>query len=205
MTPLLLIGGGGHCRSCIDVIENTGCFEIVGIVDPIQSSAASYLGYPWLGNDDELPSLLKQSRTVMITVGQVKSPTTRMTLFERLSTLGAEFPVIVSPRAYVSRHATLAPGTMVMHDAVINAGARTGENCIVNTLALIEHDASIGAHCHLSTAARLNGDAHVGAGSFIGSGAVVHHGVSIGDDCIVAAGAVVAKNLPAGTRFRGTL
>ena len=33
MTPLLLIGGGGHCRSCIDVIESAEGSEIVGVVD----------------------------------------------------------------------------------------------------------------------------------------------------------------------------
>ena len=205
MRPLLLIGGGGHCRSCIDVIETTGRFEIAGIVDPDQTSEASCLGYPWLGTDDELPDLLKRYRSALITVGQVKSPAIRMGLFERLSALGAEFPVIVSPHAYVSRHAFVDRGTIVMHGAVINAGARTGENCIVNSLALIEHDASLGAHCHLSTGARLNGDAQVDAGSFIGSGAVVHHGVNIASGCIVTAGAVVSKNLLAGTSFRGLL
>jgi sugar O-acyltransferase (sialic acid O-acetyltransferase NeuD family) len=204
MSPLLLIGGGGHCRSCIDVIEATGRFEIAGIVDFNETSDAARLGYPWLGNDDALPALLSKYRSVLITVGQVKSPDTRIALFEKLSTLGAEFPVIVSPLAHVSRHAVVQPGTIVMHGAIINASASVGENCIINSQALVEHDASVGAHCHLSTGAKLNGDVHVGVGTFIGSGAVVHHGVLIDRRCIVGAGAVVEKNLAEGTTFRGT-
>ena len=30
---ILLIGGGGHCKSVIDVIEMEGSFEIAGIID----------------------------------------------------------------------------------------------------------------------------------------------------------------------------
>ena len=31
--PILLIGGGGHCASVIDVIESQGIYKIMGIVD----------------------------------------------------------------------------------------------------------------------------------------------------------------------------
>ena len=31
--PLVLIGGGGHCKSCIDVIEASDQFVIKGILD----------------------------------------------------------------------------------------------------------------------------------------------------------------------------
>lgn len=204
MSSIVLIGGGGHCRSCIEVIETTGRFEIAGIVDFNETSEAARLGYPWLGNDDSLPALLRQYRSVFITVGQVKSPDIRITLFERLSALGAEFPIIVSPLAHVSRYALVKPGTIVMHGAIINASASVGENCIINSQSLIEHDACVAAHCHVSTGARLNGDVYVDAGSFIGSGAVVHPGVRIASRCIVGAGAVVTKNLAEGTTFRGT-
>lgn len=202
-TPLLLIGGGGHCRSCIDVIEATGRFEIAGVVDLNEMNAAARLGYPWLGNDNALPELLRQYRSVLITVGQINNPDIRIRLFEKLLALGAEFPVIVSPLAHVSKHAVVKSGTIVMHGAIINAGASVGENCIINSQVLIEHDASIGSHCHISTGAKLNGDVHVETGSFIGSGAVVHHGVRIDAGCIVGAGVVVAKNLAEGTTFRG--
>ena len=33
MKEIILIGGGGHCKSVIDVIEQEGQFKIVGIVD----------------------------------------------------------------------------------------------------------------------------------------------------------------------------
>ena len=33
MKSIVLIGGGGHCRSCIDVVEEEDKHRIVGIVD----------------------------------------------------------------------------------------------------------------------------------------------------------------------------
>lgn len=204
MRPLLLIGGGGHCRSCIDVIEAQGQYKVAGIVDLKEADAAARLGYPWLGSDDDLPDLLRKYPSALVTVGQVKSPDIRIALFEKLQALGADLPTIVSPLAHVSRHAVVLPGTIVMHGAIINASAKVGANCIINSQALVEHDSVVAAHCHISTGARLNGDVHIDTGSFIGSGAVVHHGVRIASRCVVGAGAIVAKNLTEGTIFRGT-
>ncbi|AYQ27188.1 MULTISPECIES: acetyltransferase [unclassified Polaromonas] len=204
MKPLLLIGGGGHCRSCIDVIEAQGLYTVAGVVDLKETDAADRLGYPWLGRDGDLPDLLKKYPSALVTVGQVKSPDIRIALFEKLQALGADLPTIVSPLAHVSRHAVVQPGTIVMHGAIINAGARVGANCIINSQALVEHDSVVAAHCHISTGAKLNGDVHIDTGSFIGSGAVVYHGVQIASRCVVGAGAIVAKNLTEGTIFRGT-
>jgi sugar O-acyltransferase (sialic acid O-acetyltransferase NeuD family) len=202
--PLLLIGGGGHCRSCIDLIEAQGLYTVAGIVDLKETDAAARLGYPWLGSDDDLPDLLKKYPSALVTVGQVKSPDIRIALFEKLQALGADFPVIISPRAHVSRHALVLPGTIVMHGAIINACAKVGANCIINSQALVEHDTVVAAHCHISTGAKLNGEVHIDSGSFIGSGAVVHHGVHIGSRCVVGAGAIVMKNLTESSVFRGT-
>ena len=33
MKDIVLIGGGGHCKSVIDVIEQEGRFKIIGIVE----------------------------------------------------------------------------------------------------------------------------------------------------------------------------
>ena len=167
---LILIGGGGHCSSCIDVIEQEGKFEIVGIVDKSIDSGALH-GYPIIGGDDDLGKLRSGCDYALITVGQIKSPFIRIRLYELTKLLGFILPVIISPRAYVSRTIQIGDGTIIMHDVLINAGAIVGSNCIINTKALIEHDAEIGDHCHISTASIINGGVRVGTGSFIGSNA----------------------------------
>jgi sugar O-acyltransferase (sialic acid O-acetyltransferase NeuD family) len=202
MNPLLLLGGGGHCRACIDVIESAGGFQIAGIVQRAPDGVQPVLGYPVLGDDDELESLLRRFPNALVTVGQIKSPGIRIKLFALLRSLDAHLPVIVSPKAHVSRHAQVQDGSIVMHGAIVNAGARVAENCIVNSQALVEHDAIVEAHCHISTGARVNGGALIGSGSFVGSGVILHEGVRVGCNCVIGAGRVVRDDVPANTVLR---
>jgi sugar O-acyltransferase (sialic acid O-acetyltransferase NeuD family) len=198
MKSLLLVGGGGHCHSCIDVIEATGMHHIEGVVQA-KASSELVLGYPVIGSDDDLPQLLKSSNLALITVGQIKTVETRIRLFDLVKQLGAELPVVISPKAYCSKHAVLGYGSIIMHGAIVNAGARIGNNCIVNSQALVEHDVEIGDHCHISTGARVNGNVTLGKGSFIGSGAVIKEGVSIGENVVIGAGQVVLRDVPSVT------
>jgi sugar O-acyltransferase (sialic acid O-acetyltransferase NeuD family) len=191
---IILIGGGGHCRACIDIIEQKGFFAIAGIVDVPEKRNQTVLGYPVLGSDIDLAELIKSFPNVLITLGQIKSPTRRIELFNDLKQMGARFPVIQSPLAYVSRHAHVAEGTIVMHRALINAGARVGRNCIINTNALVEHDAVIEDHCHIATGAIINGGVKIGGGSFFGSGAVAKEYTSISPNSFIKANSLYRKS-----------
>lgn len=202
LTPILLIGGGGHCRSVIDVIESGGQYKVACIIQPAGDSFAPVLGYPVQGDDNALPDLLGRTPSALVTVGQMKDAALRRRLFDKLIILGAEIPVVVSPHAKVSRHAQLGRGTVILHGALVNAAALVGENCIINSMALVEHDARIGPHCHISTGARLNGGVDIGAGCFIGSGAVIHQGVTIGAGSVIGAGCIVNRDVAANTIMR---
>ncbi|WP_067177476.1 NeuD/PglB/VioB family sugar acetyltransferase [Sulfurospirillum sp. UCH001] len=166
---ILLIGGGGHCKSVIDVIEQENRFEIAGIIDKKELIGHDVLGYKIVGSDEDLNHLRQHYHYAFITVGQINSPEIRIELFEMLKCLGYELPVVISPLAYVSKHGHISEGSIVMHHALVNASAHIGKNCIINTKALVEHDAIIEDHCHISTGAILNGGAHVKAGTFYGS------------------------------------
>ena len=186
---LILIGGGGHCKSCIDVIEQENKFIIAGIVD-INTSISDLLGYRLLGHDDDLAKLKLSYDYALITTGQIKTPAIRVRLFDYVKSLGFKLPTIISPRAYVSEHAKIGNGTIVMHDALINAGAVVGDNCIINTKSLIEHDAVIENNCHISTAAIINGGAIVKQGSFVGSNAVTKESVKTHEKDFIKAGSL---------------
>ncbi len=189
---LLLIGGGGHCAACIDVIEQQSKFTIVGVVDN-DSGKNNVLGYPILGADSDLPSLRTKFDHVLITVGQIKSPEPRIKLFDLAKSLEFKFPVILSPRAYVSRHASVAEGTIIMHDALVNAAAIIGSNCIINSKALIEHNAIVENNCHISTGAVVNGGATIRCGSFVGSNAVTKESVRTKEFDFIKAGSLFSK------------
>ena len=198
---IILIGGGGHCKSCIDVIEHENNYAIAGIIDVKEKVGQTVLGYPIIGSDNDIDGIAKKYDNFIITVGQLKSSALRVKLFDKIKSLNKNLPVIISPNAYVSKHTKVGAGTIIMNGAILNAASSVGENCIINTKALIEHDAFIGDHCHISTSATINGECKVGSNVFVGSKSVLVQEVIIEENTFIGAGAVVIKNLSSGAYF----
>jgi sugar O-acyltransferase (sialic acid O-acetyltransferase NeuD family) len=190
---LILVGGGGHCKSCIDVIGSVPGWEIAGVLD--KDPNIQLPGIKVLGDDSLIEELSKEGHGFLVTIGFITSSSVRIKLFERLSTLNAAFPVIIASSAHVSKYSTIGKGTIVMHNALVNSGAQIGKNCIINTGALVEHDCFIGDHSHISTHAVVNGDCQIGSRVFVGSNAVINNGIEIADDIIIGAGTVVNRAL----------
>jgi sugar O-acyltransferase (sialic acid O-acetyltransferase NeuD family) len=185
---LILIGAGGHAHACIDVIEQHGRYQIAGLVGMPEEIETRHFRYTVIASDDGLLKLAKKYQYALIAVGQIRSPERRISLYQRVAELGFELPVVIAPCAHVSRHTTIGAGTIVMHGAIVNAGATVGINCIINSRALIEHDTTVEDHCHISTGAILNGNVHIGAGSFVGSGSIIKDGITLGKRCVVGMG-----------------
>ena len=190
---LILIGGGGHCKSVIDVAESAG-YNILGILDMPEEVGKSVLNYKVIGTDEEIPQYADRTEFI-ITVGFIKNPAIRIRIYNRIKEAGGKLATIIASTAHVSRYAALGEGTVVMHQAVVNAGAHIGENCIINTFCNIEHDAVIGNQCHISTGTMVNGDCKVGDRVFIGSQSVLANGITVGEEIIVGAGSVVRKSI----------
>lgn len=191
MKKIILLGGGGHCRSVIDVIEKESIFKIAGIIDKTEYLGTKVLGYRVIGNDNDLTSLKKKFNYALITVGHVKSPSLRIRLFNLAKKIGFLFPSIVSPNAYLSKYSKIGEGTIVMHHAIINANSNIGKNCIINSKALIEHDCWISDNCHISTNATINGGVKIGPKTFIGSNAITKDNINIKEKSFIKAGSLV--------------
>jgi sugar O-acyltransferase (sialic acid O-acetyltransferase NeuD family) len=193
VNPLILIGGGGHCKSVIDIAGSVGR-EILGILDMPDSVGETVLEYPIIGTDDDIIKYIDKVEFI-VTVGFIKSPVVRVKLHNRILSLGGCLATLIASTAHVSSYATIGNGTVIMHQAVVNADARVGQGCIINTFCNIEHEAMVGDHCHISTGAMVNGNCRVGDCSFIGSQSVLVNGVSVVANTIVAAGSMVRKNI----------
>ena len=195
MKPIILIGGGGHCISCIDVVEQTGLYQILGILDVPEKLGQKVLDYSIIGTENELERFLPDCSDFLITVGQIKSSELREIIFRKVTKAGGNLPIIISPFAFVSTNARIEEGSVIMHHALINSGATVGKGCIINTKSLIEHEAEIGNFCHISTASIINGQAKVGDSCFIGSNTVVSNNIHITANTVIAAGSQVLKDI----------
>ena len=190
---LILIGGGGHCKSVIDVAESDG-YNIKGILDLPEVVGKTVLNYPVLGTDEQMADYVNDAFFI-ITVGHIKDASLRIKLHHKIKSVGGKLATIIASSAYVSKYAKIGEGTVIMHNALINADAKIGQGCIINTFANIEHDAEIGNFCHISTGAMINGNCKVGNETFIGSQSVLSNGVEITSGCLIGAGSFVRKNI----------
>lgn len=192
--PLILIGGGGHCKSVIEVAESTG-YEIKGILDmPDEVGKEVLPGHKVIGTDDVIPQYVEECDFI-ITVGFIKNPALRIKLYNKVKAAGGRLATIIASTAHVSKYAELGEGTVIMHHAFVNAGAKIGDNCIINTFVNIEHDAEVGNQCHISTGTMVNGECKIGENCFIGSQSVCANCIDIASDIIVGAGSVVRKSI----------
>ena len=190
MKKLILIGGGGHCVSCIDVIEAQGLYLISGILDVGANVGSRVLNYDIIGTDNDLYKYVHDHH-FLITVGQTKTAATRKAIFETLQTAGGELAIIISPFARVSQYASIGAGTCILHNACVNANVRIGVNCIINTGSNVEHDCTLGNHVHISTQAVVNGGCQIKEGCFVGSNATIVQNVTIAANSLIGAGAVI--------------
>ena len=194
MKNLILVGGGGHCKSVIDVAESAG-YTILGILDRPEEVGKRVLGYEVIGTDDDMAKYADKADFI-VTVGQIKSPNLRVKLHQMLAETHCKLATIIASTAHVSKHATIGEGTVIMHQAFVNADAHIGMGCIINTASIIEHEAMVGDYCHVSTGATINGGASIGNCSFVGSQSVINQCVTIGENIIIGAGSAVVTDLP---------
>lgn len=192
---IILIGGGGHCKACIDVIEHTNDYQIMGVLDDPGLLGSKILDYEVIGTDNDILKFRNEGCVFLVTVGQIKSAEIRKKIYNDLKENKAMLATVISPLANVSKHAQIGNGTIVMHGAKINAAAKIGDNCILNTGCIIEHDTIIGNHTHISTAAVINGDCLIGDEVFIGSNATVSNQVSLSNNIVIGSGSVVLRSV----------
>ena len=94
-SPLLSVGAGGHAQACVDVVEAGGVYRIVGLVGLREEKGTQILGHQVIGEDRDLPRLLKNHKKFLVAIGQIKSPQSMIRVFNRLLRMGGDFPIIL--------------------------------------------------------------------------------------------------------------
>ena len=193
---LVLIGGGGHCKSVLDAAVSMGVYSDIVITDPVLEPGTRILNHKVVGPDYHLPELFQNGfHYAFITVGSLEDNVLRKKLYKTAKEIGFSFPVIIDSTASVSEHAMIEKGTFIGKRTVVNANARIGNQCIINTGAVIEHDCCVGDFTHISVGALLCGSASVGNDSFVGAGSVIIQEVSVGSQTVIGANSTVLKDI----------
>lgn len=197
---VVVIGGGGHAKVVIDILQKLNGYEVVGFTSN-SNDEKDLLGIPYLGDDSILSSLLKRGVSAFCVA--IGDNMLRKKIFNKILNMGFKPINAISSFAYISQYAKIGNGVVVSPGAVINASAVIGDNVIINTLAGIDHDCIIGSDVHIAPGASLAGSVIVGDGTFIGAGCTVIPEIKIGEWTVIGAGAVVISDLPSNIRAVG--
>lgn len=198
---LVLIGGGGHCKSVVDAIPLSvkEKYDEIVLTDPALPVDSLIAKIRVAGSDEALENLFKNGfRDAFITIGSIKDTKIRRQVRRKLQMIGFNLINIIDDRAVVSHSARLGKGIFIGKGAVVNVDSVIEDCAIINTNATVEHGCHVGAFTHVSVGAIMCGNVHAGADVFIGPGAVVAQGITVGDGGIIGAGAVVLVDVPAG-------
>lgn len=187
MEKVVIIGAGGHAKVIVDILQQNGECDIVGMLD--KEKDEGFWGIPVIGTDDDLPKLFEEGvRCAFVALG---SNSLRKEVSAKAETIGYRMINAVSNKAIISARAKLGQGVAVMPGAVINADTVIGDGCIVNTNASIDHDCHVGAYVHIAPGTNVAGSVTIGEETFIGVGSRIIDGITIGSNVIVGAGTVV--------------
>lgn len=198
---IVLVGGGGHAKVVIDAIKESKGFSIYGIVDNGLKKGSSVSGIKVVGKDDVLPSIFKRGiRYAFTTVGSIGNCDIRKKIYRHLKRIGFELPVIMHPKAVVSKNVSFGEGAFVAGRVVINPATHIGKNAIINTASSVDHDCVIGDFVHIAPGVTLSGGIEVGDETHIGTGANIIQYIKIGKRCMIGAGTTVRHNMADGTR-----
>ena len=115
----VIIPRGG--KNLVKKVQELSSVPIIGHLEGIchtyidkDADLKENFGYPIIGTDNDLINFRRKYKYAHITVGQVKSAETRIKLFEELTNMGYELPVIISPRSHISKYSVISAGTIII-------------------------------------------------------------------------------------------
>lgn len=138
MKQYILYGNGGHARVIKDLIHLLGG-EVVHVFD----SENQY-------NPEVFPKA-----ELIIAIGNSE-------IREKISQeVSHQFGKLIHPKAVLANDVEVGEGTVILANAVIQAGAKIGKHCILNASIVIDHDVMIGSYVSIYPNSYIGGEAQI--------------------------------------------
>lgn len=161
MEKLLLVGAGGFGRV---VLEHASNLYDCAFLDDGEAKIVD--GVAVIGATADLEKFFPEYKLLLVTIG---NNALREKIYKRAEAIGYTFPNIIVPSAYVSPHAHIGSGCVILNNAVVQNNARCGDGCILNPGVELHHDSTIGSYCLIYTNSVIRSLTSVGDRVWIGS------------------------------------
>ena len=129
---------------------------------------------------------------MLVAVGYHGLNALRKEKYDQAKAKGYRMASYVSPRAGVGNWLTMGDNCIVL-DAIVEPGARLGNNVVIWSGVLVGHHTTIDDHAWVAGQAVFGGSARLGERCFVGLGAIIGHEVEIGEQSFLGAGVLVTK------------
>jgi sugar O-acyltransferase (sialic acid O-acetyltransferase NeuD family) len=181
---LLLVGAGGLGRV---VLEHAAEMYDCAFLD--DRTLSSVDGTPVIGKIEDIKKLYNDYHLLVVTIG---NNALREKIYKRAAKIGYKFPNIIVSSAYISPHARLGTGLIILNNAVVQNNASIGDGTILNPGVEAHHDSTIGKYCLIYTNSVVRSLTHVGDRAWIGSTATISTRAFVPEDAVVSDGTVIA-------------
>jgi sugar O-acyltransferase (sialic acid O-acetyltransferase NeuD family) len=179
---LLLVGAGGFGRV---VLEHASLRYDCAFLDDGDATVVD--GVRVIGKTGDMASFYPEYKLLLVTIG---NNALRDRLYKEAAAIGFSFPNIIHPSAYISPHAHIGSGCVILNNAVVQNNAKCGDGCILNPGVELHHDSTIGSYCLIYTNSVVRSLTMVGNRVWIGSTATVSTSAVVADDTTIGDGEV---------------
>jgi len=147
---LLIFGAGGHGLAVKETAETLGSYDKINFLDDNSPLA--------IGKLKDYPGFVKDYKYAFVALGHNEL---RMNWYRILKEAGFEIPVLIHPRAVVSKSAKIENGSFIGANSVVNSNAVIEKGCILSIGSLVDHDAVINEFSHIDTGAIVKSCARI--------------------------------------------
>ena len=196
MKNVLISGASGHSKMIIDILHKTKTYNIIGFIDSFKEDGRNISGYDIIGSIDDLKRIKEEHNIYGIIIG-VGDNFTRKEMKERIDNLSLvlKFPSVIHPSAVIAEDVTISEGSVIMASVVVNANAKIGKFCILNTATSLGHDSVMDDFSSLASGATTGGNVKIGFCSAICLKASLIQKITIGNHTVIGAASLVLKSI----------
>ena len=203
MKHLVIIGAGGMGRCLYELARNgvgyNETYDVKGFIDDNLAALDGFMNYPPILTKIEEYTIEKDD-VFSCSIGDVA---TKRKICEALKVKGAEFITLIHKGAFIGLNAKIGKGTIIDNGVHLDPDVVMGENCLVQTYAIIGHNSVIEDFVRIDSHCALVGGTIVKKCACIYTHAMINHNVVIGENAVVGACSFVIKKVKPGTTVFG--
>jgi sugar O-acyltransferase, sialic acid O-acetyltransferase NeuD family len=200
----VILGGGGHCLSIIELIKRIRKFTIFGILDPNYKKIKEVDGFKVLGDESILDQLKHMGISKLaIGIGSNGKHLNRNKIFKNAKKNGFDFPILIDKSVYIPKNLKISEGSQIFSGSIINSAVNIGKISVINTGSIIEHGVSIGDNVFTGPRVTICGNAKVENDVFIGANSCILPNIKILRQTIVGACSMINKNFNTKSKLAG--